>query len=288
MARSCCGDGRPLVRRFARLLRRWRWRWRRWRWRRRRRRPVESLTVAEVEQILAQAIAEALARGVTGTIAVVDRVGNVLAVFRMTGAATTVTITSGRGVTGGLEGRQHRTGHPGCDRQGGHRRLSLTSRGNAFTTRTRQSDRAGALQSRRGSFAPGGPLFGVQFSQLPCSDLNTRFISGSPAESIGPKRSPLGFSADAGGLPLYKNGDPVGGIGVITDGIYGLDLDRQQHRHRRRRTGRCRPARRVSPRRAASGPTASPWRANRLRFHRSGCWQPGSLIRRRRRPSWTA
>ena len=40
----------------------------------------------------------------------------------------------------------------------------------------------------------------------------------------GPQRSPLGLSADPGGLPLYKFGTPVGGIGVIADGIYGLDL----------------------------------------------------------------
>src|SRR5690606_35790925 len=42
--------------------------------------------------------------------------------------------------------------------------------------------------------------------------------------NIGPKRSPLGLSADPGGLPLYKNGRPVGGIGVAADGKYGLDL----------------------------------------------------------------
>ncbi|NIS32253.1 MAG: heme-binding protein, partial [Actinobacteria bacterium] len=44
------------------------------------------MSVAEVQQIVAQAVAEATARGVAATIAVVDRVGNVLAVFRMTGA----------------------------------------------------------------------------------------------------------------------------------------------------------------------------------------------------------
>ena len=33
-----------------------------------------------------------------------DRVGNVLAVYRMTGAATTVTISSGRGINAGLDG----------------------------------------------------------------------------------------------------------------------------------------------------------------------------------------
>src|SRR5690606_6533184 len=40
---------------------------------------------------------------------------------------------------------------------------------------------------------------------------------------IGPKRSPLGLAADPGGLPLYKNGVLVGGIGVMGDGDYGSD-----------------------------------------------------------------
>jgi uncharacterized protein GlcG (DUF336 family) len=40
---------------------------------------------------------------------------------------------------------------------------------------------------------------------------------------IGPKRSPLGLSADPGGFPLYKNGVLVGGVGVMADGVYGLD-----------------------------------------------------------------
>src|SRR5688572_23754973 len=54
-----------------------------------------SLTVADVQQVIAQAVAEAQARGVNATIAVVDRVGNVLAVYRMGSAATrTVTITT--------------------------------------------------------------------------------------------------------------------------------------------------------------------------------------------------
>lgn len=180
----------------------------------------QNLTVADVETVLSQAIAEAIARGISGTIAIVDRVGNVLAVFRMDGAATTATITSGGAVTTGLEGlvvpdtlaaiAKAVTG------------AYLSSRGNAFTSRTanqivQQHFNPGEL------LAPGGPLFGVQFSQLPCSDLNVRFLSGGPQEFIGPKRSPLGLSADPGGLPLYKNGDLVGAIGVITDGVYGVD-----------------------------------------------------------------
>ncbi len=183
---------------------------------------TESLSVADVEQVLAQAIQEALARGQPATIAVVDRAGSVLAVFRMAGAQTAITITSNRGVTTGIEGvavpdtlaaiAKAATG------------AFLSSRGNAFTTRT-----AGQIVQEHfnpgETGQPGGPLFGVQFSQLPCSDLSVRFVSGAPQAFIGPKRSPLGLSADPGGLPLYKNGDLVGGIGVISDGIYGLDLD---------------------------------------------------------------
>ena len=81
-----------------------------------------------------------------------------------------------------------------------------------------------------------GPLFGVQFSQLPCSDLSTRFGAPGPAALIGPKRSPLGLSADAGGFPLYKNG-AVGGadgernqvhfVGVMADGLYSFDPEIQ-------------------------------------------------------------
>ncbi len=178
------------------------------------------LTVADVETVIAQAVAEATALGENATIAVVDRVGNVLAVFRMNNADTQVRIDSGRNVSGGLEGisvipdtlaaiSKAMTG------------AYLSSEGNAFSTRT-------ASQIVQEFFNPGelsqasGPLFGVQFSNLPCSDLNTRFTTGTGA---GPHRTPLGLAADLGGFPLYKNGTPVGGIGVIADGIYGLDLN---------------------------------------------------------------
>jgi uncharacterized protein GlcG (DUF336 family) len=74
----------------------------------------------------------------------------------------------------------------------------------------------------------GGPLFGVQFSQLPCSDLNARFNGNLNASAfIGPKRSPLGLAADPGGLPLYKHGVVVGGVGIMADGVYGFDPEVQ-------------------------------------------------------------
>ena len=98
----------------------------------------------------------------------------------------------------------------------------LSSSGNAFSTRT-------ASQIVQEHFPPApttvglesGPLFGVQFSQLPCSDLSARMSDGM----IGPQRSPLGLAADPGGFPLYKDGVVVGGIGVAGDGNYGFDPD---------------------------------------------------------------
>lgn len=178
------------------------------------------LAAIDVQQVIAQAVAEAKARGASGTIAVVDRVGNVLAVFRMSGAATSVKIDSGRGVSGGLEGITIIPDTLAAISKA-ITAAYLSSEGNAFSTRTasqiiQEHFNPGELGQ------PGGPLFGVQFSQLPCSDLNTRYTVGADA---GPKRSPLGLSADPGGLPLYKSGTPVGGVGVIADGAYGLDLN---------------------------------------------------------------
>jgi uncharacterized protein GlcG (DUF336 family) len=105
----------------------------------------------------------------------------------------------------------------------------LSSAGNAFSTRT-------ASMIVQEHFPPSavarglesGPLFGVQFSQLPCSDLNARFSGNAGASGfIGPKRSPLGLAADPGGLPLYKNGVVVGGVGIMADGLYGFDPEVQ-------------------------------------------------------------
>lgn len=177
------------------------------------------LAPADIGQIIARAVSEAQAQGTPATVAVVDRVGNVLAVYRMAGARPNVTITSNRGVVGGLENLAVPSELAAIAKAitGAY----LSSEGNAFSTRT-------ASQIVQEHFnpgeinAPGGPLFGVQFSQLPCSDLSTRFRAGT---SPGPHRSPLGLSADPGGFPLYKNGTPVGGIGVVANATYSLDAD---------------------------------------------------------------
>jgi uncharacterized protein GlcG (DUF336 family) len=178
-----------------------------------------NLTQADVTRAILQAANEAAARGRAATIAVVDRVGNVLMVHQMAGAAATTNVNGGRGITGGLEGANVPSTLAAIAKAVSG--AFLSSAGNAFSTRT-------ASNIVQDHFYPltrnteGGPLFGVQFSQLPCSDVNRAFSAGS---MVGPKRSPLGLSADPGGFPLYKNGLPVGGIGVVADGTYGLDLD---------------------------------------------------------------
>ncbi|MEE8425954.1 MAG: heme-binding protein, partial [Woeseiaceae bacterium] len=181
-----------------------------------------SLSIADVETVVAQSVAEAQARGVNATIAVVDRVGNVLAIFRMTGASTSITVASpGIAVDGGLEGINIIPDSLAAIAKA-VTAAYLSTEGNAFSTRTASQiiqDHFNPLDNQQ----PAGPLFGVQFSQLPCSDLMSRF-SGGMADA-GPHRSPLGLSADAGGLPLYKAGTPVGGVGVISDALYSLDAD---------------------------------------------------------------
>ncbi|MBV9552786.1 MAG: heme-binding protein [Alphaproteobacteria bacterium] len=186
-----------------------------------------NLTTFDVDTIVLQAINEANARGKPATIAVVDRVGNVLALTQMAGAPAGITIVSGRNPNTGLE---NRTLVPPNAVPSTEAAISkaitgayLSSNGNAFSTRT-------ANYIVQEHFPPGvqhqggGPLFGVQFSQLSCSDFNTVFSPTPGVPNGGPHRSPLGFSADSGGLPVYKNGVLVGGIGVMTKNTYGDNL----------------------------------------------------------------
>ena len=184
-----------------------------------------ALSIADVQRIVAQAAAEAQARNLGAHIVVVDRVGNVLAAYAIGSAPATVDIVSGlipEGAMAGLDGLRGTVPAVQAAIAKAVTGAYLSSQGNAFSTRTagqivQEHFNPGELR------APSGPLYGVQFSQLSCSDVNRNLSHGT----VGPKRSPLGLAADPGGLPLYRNGVLVGGIGVEANGRYGLDRDIQ-------------------------------------------------------------
>jgi len=168
-----------------------------------------NLSVTDVQTIISQAVSAAVALNRNVTVAVTDREANVLGVFVMTGAPASTTIrsvgTNGRG----LEGMVVPATLAAISKAGTGSIFSTT--GNAFTTRT-----AGFIIQEHFppgvQFRSGGPLYGVQFSSLPCSDIKKPAL-------------PLGLSGDPGGLPIYKNGVAVGGVGIEGDGLYTVDRD---------------------------------------------------------------
>lgn len=182
---------------------------------------AEFLSVADVEAILARGAFEAQARGAKATIVVMDRSGTVLGTFQMAGADPGFDIRSGRNVKGGLEEARLQGAALPAAFAGIAKAITaayLSSEGNAFSTRTASQIIQENFNPREFS-QPSGPLFGLQFSQLPCSDIPAR------TGTVGPKASPIGIAADAGGLPLYRNGSLIGAVGVMSDSLYNLDLD---------------------------------------------------------------
>lgn len=139
-----------------------------------------NLSSDQVSQILAQAASQARPGQ---AIAVVDREGKILGVFAMTGATQdTIDKAIARARTGAF----------------------FESRQEAFTTRT-----ARFIIQDHFPFpiknTPGGPLYGVEFSSLPGTDI------------LSPDQVPA-VSGDPGGLPLFIAKVPAGGIGVAGDG----------------------------------------------------------------------
>src|SRR5688572_7509725 len=169
--------------------------------------PSQELTVADVERIIAQAVSKAVVMNVQVTVSVTDDEGNLLGTFTMTGAPSTTLIRSVGRAGQGLEAV------PVPSSAASHSKAGtagiFSTGGNAFTTRTAsfiiQEHFPPGIDNR-----PGGPLYGVQYSTLPCSDIA---IAGLP----------LGLSGDPGGIPVYKNGVKVGGVGVEGDGLYTVD-----------------------------------------------------------------
>ena len=164
----------------------------------------DPLTMADVQTIINRAVTRAVQVSPNSVIAVTDREGNVLAVWVVRGGAASnaeiATAVSKAGTAAFLSSNQ-----------------------NAFTSRT-----AGFIIQQH--FPPGvnntapGPLVGVGLSNLFISDINKFRKPGSvisfnsqPGLTILPVPG-TSLDGSPGGVPLYKNGVLVGGIGVTGDG----------------------------------------------------------------------
>jgi uncharacterized protein (TIGR03437 family) len=177
-----------------------------------------TLTVPDVQTIIAQAVAKAQAVGLNVTVGVVDKEGNALGVFRMNGAPATTRVGSFNLVTRARLKPTDPDGLQDVDVPASFATISKAGTAAFFSTQ------GSAISTRTASFIiqehfpplipgqPGGPLFGVQFSQLPCSDIKIPNL-------------PLGLAGDPGGVPIYKNGVAVGGVGIEGDGLYSIDID---------------------------------------------------------------
>ncbi len=173
-----------------------------------------QLTLADVQTIIAKAVTRSTT--LTGTalstnavIALTDREGWVLGVWALDASTTSANPLVAEAIA--------KAGTAAF----------LSSQQNAFSTRT-----AGFIVQQH--FPPGiantppGPLVGVNFSQLGFSDINKFKAPGSvisygssPGLTLVAPPLPLtgGLAGTPGGLPLYKNGALVGGIGVAGNGV---------------------------------------------------------------------
>ena len=171
-----------------------------------------------MQQIVTQAVTRAAQVSPNSVIAVTDREGFVLGVWNVRGGEPTPAEIAAAVSKAGTA-------------------AFLSSNQEAFTSRT-----AGFIIQQH--FPPGvrntspGPLVGVGFSNLPFSDVNRfkRFFGPVPAPITGQSPGTVGFpvpgtslAGSPGGMPLYKNGALVGGVGVTGDGsegfIAGRDTD---------------------------------------------------------------
>lgn len=177
--------------------------------------PPQSLTASEVRTVAENAAASVDSRALV--IAVTDRAGNVLALFRKPDApATSVGNFSALVDTDELAVSLARTGAFFSNDQ-----APLSSRTVRFIS---------GIHFPPGiSFTPNAALYGIENTNRGCP-FNTVFLPGQavpPARSIDGTAPGLGIATgkaglgdsdptavNPGGIPLFKNGKVVGGVGV--------------------------------------------------------------------------
>lgn len=175
--------------------------------------PVSAqLTLADVQTVVAQAVTRATALPMLDTnavVAVTDREGWVLGVWSLnTNLLADNDLVAEAIAKAGTA-------------------AFLSSDNNAFSSRT-----AGDIVQQHFPIGiknkPPGPLVGVNFSQLDFSDINTFKAPGSvitygssPGTNLVAPPLPVtgGLEGTPGGVPLYQNGELVGGVGVAGNGV---------------------------------------------------------------------
>jgi uncharacterized protein GlcG (DUF336 family) len=152
------------------------------------------LTVSDVSNIIAAAATRAKHDHAAAVIAVSDREGNPLGVFDMFGAKT---ISNDIDIINQTVLPDHLNEVEATALEKARTAAFLSSDQDAFSTLTANT-LVGIHFPPKISNTAEAPLFGLQFSQLPCSDV-----------TLG-----NGTTGALGGIPLYKNGEIAGGIGV--------------------------------------------------------------------------
>ncbi len=178
-----------------------------------------QLTLADVQNVIAQSVSRARVLtnsplATNAVIALTDREGWVLGVWALSTNTTAASPLLADAIA--------KAGTAAF----------LSSDNNAFSSRT-----AGFIVQQ--NYPPGvnnqppGPLVGVNFSQLGFSDINKYKAPGSvisygssPGLTLVCPPLPItgGLAGTPGGVPLYKNGHLVGGIGVAGDGLQPTDV----------------------------------------------------------------